>query len=163
MKNTKARIEFDQHGNRRVLNYQGVWGNHVDSTGKILQVDIGGKVIERPKSEYPYSYSAFCTFNASKDKLEAVEKDNLDTFSVFTDRLFTENPDKFNSSALEVFNNKGQCFDNRQPSLIEKFLQNYFSDQSICLLKIIEECNASNGFPIWYFKFSKGKKTTVVE
>lgn len=166
MKETKAKIEFDKHGNRRVLNYNGVWANHVDSDGKILHVDIDGKVIERPKSEYPYSYSAFCIFNASQKKLDAVKKDSLDTFSVYTDRLFSENPSKFNSAALSVFENKSQYFDNKDPSLIEKFLQVYYSDTSICLLKIIEECNVSNGFPTWYFKYSSSssvQQTTVVD
>jgi hypothetical protein len=153
MTRAKTKTKTDIFGNTFVVNYEGPWSNYFDSEGNILHVDIDGKVIERPKSKYPYSYSSFCIFNACQEKLATADKEKHLIISVDSDRLFMCDPDRYNFSSLKVFGNKGQNFNTRTPELIEKFLQTYYSDKSIILLKIIEGCNVSNGFPFWHFKY----------
>lgn len=158
MKEIKTKIIVDKNGNRFVKNYISAYDNHSEN-GKRITVDLDGKVIERPKSEYPYNYSDFCIYNASKETLKKIEDDQVNYIfnGIYSDRMFSQNPDRYNSSMLEIFENTSQCFDNKSPMKIEKFLQVFYKDKSLVLTKIIESCNQSSGFPLWYFAFSKKK------
>lgn len=158
MKEIKTKIIIDKNGNRFVKNYISAYDNHSEN-GKRLFVDLDGKVIDKPKSEYPYNYSDFCTYNAPKDILKKLEDDklNYNNGGIYSDRLFTQNPERYNNSMLEVFGNKSQYFDDKSPMKIEKFLQIFYQDESLVLRKIIESCNQSSGYPCWYFSFSQKK------
>lgn len=154
MEIVKAKTVILKNGKEMVINYQGEWAMHLDENDSIIQVDIDGMVIERPKSEYPYNYSSFCIFNIEKDKLAEIEKNKNPIYSIYTDRMFMANPDRYNRLSLEIFGDKSQYFNSRSPKKIEAFLQEFYSDKSLQLIKIIESCNSSTGYPCWYFKYS---------
>lgn len=155
MTDIKSKISTDSSGVQKVLNYEGQWFKYLDKKGKIIQLDLDGVVIKRPKIEYPYSYSSFCIFNIDKEKLNQINEQNQKIITVHTDRIISANPEKYNKISMIVFGDKSQNFDTRCPNKIELFLQTLYSDTTIQLIKIIESCNASSGYPSWSFSFSK--------
>lgn len=100
-----------------------------------------GETIERTKHTDPYTYEPF-TLWGSKTNSEQ---------GVYSDRLYGW---KFNKCCNDVWGNSGQCFDSREPSDIEKFLQLYYNKPDLKLEWVVEGCNVSNGYPYWYFGFS---------
>lgn len=78
------------------------------------------------------------------------------TDSVYSDRLYGWNYDKYNEACMRVWGNTGQGFySNRTPDQVEKFLQIYTGDDSIRLHRILRFENYSNGYPYWRFDYSK--------
>ncbi len=96
------------------------------------------------KAESRYAYKAHYTFRA-EGKSNGAD---------YSDRLMQFDYDKFNRCCKEVWDNEGQYFDlnSRSPEQIERFLQLYYEDDEIKLIDIIEECNASSGYPVWCFR-----------
>lgn len=123
-----------------------------DENGKLIRLDYEGNVIERPESDHPYSYSTHCTWailgNARK-KIDKMEITNLS--GIYSDRLFTSDALKYNMACREVWGNEGQYFDSRTPKDIEKMLQIIYENPKLKLYRILKSCNASSGYPVWYF------------
>lgn len=107
---------------------------------------LNGKVIERTKEKYPYSYDPFSVwvkeYNKNKSK------------TVYSDRLLQWDYDKYNKCSLEVWDSVAQIFYNREPKDIEKFLNLYLNIE-IKLTAIEEGCNVSNGYPYWVFHYEE--------
>lgn len=110
--------------------------------------NIRGERVERPISEYPYSYDAFVIF---KDP-EWNPHDEV----VYSDRLRQSDHAKFDECCMAVWKSDGQQFYDRSPEQIEKFLRLYFGDDQLKLTGVEQECNVSNGYPYWIFFFRKG-------
>lgn len=118
----------------------------------IEQRDALGKVIERPEREFPYSFSLHCKWVADEKDLEKSLK--LESSgSVYSDRMYQSNSDKYNQACRDVFGNEGQYFDKRTPKNIEKMLRQYFGIPSLVLTHIYKECNLSSGYPTWAFTY----------
>ena len=77
------------------------------------------------------------------------------TSSVYSDRLFQWNPEKYNRCSREVWNNEGQDFSARVPDDIEKFLRKYFEKEDLVLCQILQGENHSSGYPVWRFDIVK--------
>ena len=104
-------------------------------------LDMNGFPVERPKSEYPYSYSPYRIYRRcymSSDK------------GVDSDRMFQQDSEKFDSLCLDIWGNTSTCFGNRLPEEIQLFLERYF-DKRILLTGIMEACNFATGYPYWTF------------
>jgi hypothetical protein len=105
-------------------------------------VDLNGEPVEKTKEQYPYSYDTYVVWKGNYKKGEGN--------TVYSDRLFQWDWEKYNRCCEEVWGNKGQYFDNRTPKDIEKFLRLY-TDKQIKLTAILEGCNWSTGYPVWIF------------
>jgi hypothetical protein len=114
--------------------------------------DNYGNLVERPKHDYPYSYSPYV--NWQHPKAELLEKQNA---GFYTDRAFTWDHEKYNDLCQKHFGDHGQYWNNRAPSLIQLFVRDYNDDQSLILTKVIEYCNVSNGYPVWYLGYYSEK------
>lgn len=100
----------------------------------------------RTKAAYPYSYDPITIM----DRSEFV-KPNA---SVYSDRLFRNDMDKYNSLRMKHFGDIAQCtWSDSPPNLIEAFLRDYFGNPKIQIVKIIECCDQMSGFPVWYFSY----------
>jgi len=108
--------------------------------------DLNGNLVNRSKFDYPYSYDEFVFWIGDYKKGESE--------TVYSDRLYSWDSEKYNKCCLKVWNNKGQYFDNRKPEDIEKFLSLYM-DMKIKLTAIVEGCNVSNGYPYWVFYYKE--------
>ena len=112
------------------------------STGRY--VDLDGTPVRRDPDNYPYSYEAYVTYMCDYDKDKAK--------TVYSDRLYQWDLEKFNNCCDEVFGDHGQYFDNRSPAKINEFLNKYF-EKDVKLTAIMKGCNVSNGFPLWIFMY----------
>jgi hypothetical protein len=118
-------------------------------SGRIItngSTDAYGNPVERTKQKYPYSYSPYVQWQHDDPKM--IEQANG---SAYSDRLYQWDSGKYNSSSQEVFGNEHQSWNNRSPKMIEQFLRVYWDDPSLILVKVIEHCNVSSGYPVWCF------------
>jgi hypothetical protein len=112
-----------------------------------LYVDSNGKPVAKTKEQCPYNYDSFVVWKGD------YKKDNYDNnHTVYCDRMWQQDWDKYNKCCREVWGNEGQYFDNRTPESIEKFLSLYYN-RPIKLTIIMEGCNWSTGYPVWIFFF----------
>ena len=109
----------------------------------IMVINIRGEQVRRSKYQYAYSYDPFVVWKG--------DFENTDS-RVYSDRLWQWDSEKFNTCCIEVWGNKGQYFDNRSCSEIERFLSLYFNKE-VELTGIEEGCNVSSGFPFWVFYY----------
>lgn len=107
-------------------------------------VDEYGVPCKRTKYEYPYSYDAFVLW-----KTDGVSND-----TVYSDRLWQWDYVKHDKLCKKHFGDEGQRWNRRNPFLIEQFLRDWNDNQNLILIRIMEYCNKSNGFPLWRFDFS---------
>ena len=74
------------------------------------------------------------------------------TDSTYSDRLWQQDPEKYDKYCLKHWNNKGQLFDGRYPEEIQAFLSDYIGrDVIVCRLERLT--NKSNGYPLWRMDF----------
>lgn len=107
-----------------------------------MYFNLDGKEIKRTPISHPYSYEPFVQWIGDYHK----EKSH----SVYSDRMFQWDSEKYNNYCEEIFGNHGQYFDNRDPNKINQFLNKYFGKE-IKLTAILQCCNVSSGFPYWRF------------
>lgn len=97
----------------------------------------------KTKWEHPYSYDPILQyFNGTEGKA-----------TVYSDRMFQWDSEKFNQLCQKHFGNHGQSFENREAEVIEQFLSDYLG-QAVVLNKITEYCNQSSGYPLWRFDYT---------
>lgn len=116
-------------------------------------VNIKGDKVRHTKFQFPYGYDQFLIWKGAYNQ-------NTDQ-SVFSDRMMCLDYERFNVCCIQTFGNDGQCFYDRKPADIEKFLSMYF-DKNIQLTGIEEGCNISNGYPYWVFYFRETKELKCI-
>ena len=110
-----------------------------DSTGEIItsfpHYDKNIGILQgHSKSSHPYSYDPFVVW----------ETEGKANSSVYSDRLCQWDMKKHNQLCLKHFGDEAQYWANRNPKLIEAFLQDWNDDKNIKLVRIIEYCNMSS-------------------
>lgn len=103
----------------------------------------------RDKSRYSYSYDPFTIWGPPFPNKECNGSD-------YTDRLEQWDYDKYNRLAKEIYKD-ARPFDSYhcRGDLIEKFLRAYHGNETIKLLRVIEYCNWSSGYPTWRLDYTK--------
>ena len=74
--------------------------------------------------------------------------------TVYSDRLFEWDSEKFRLCMDSVFNNTGQLFYDKKMADVEKFLSLYF-DKDVELVAMQECENTFNGYPYWRFDYKE--------
>lgn len=110
--------------------------------------NIHGEPVQRTPKEYPNSYDHYCIYKSVDF--------NETTDTVYSDRMWQWNPEKFDACHVRVWDDLGQRFDCRKPELVEQFLQAYYGI-SLDLTGIEAGCNFSNGNPYWVFYFKRNE------
>jgi len=113
---------------------------------EIQWVDDYGNVVERPKHSYPYNYSPHANWQ------HPTELDSQNG-GFYTDRAFTWDYEKYNTLCQKHFGNHGQYWNDRDPKKIEAWVRDYNDDQTLILTSVVEHCNQSSGFPLWYLGY----------
>lgn len=109
-------------------------------------VDINGDPVQRTVMSHPYSYDAFVKYRGGQN--EEI------THSVYSDRLLGEfSQEVLKAAKLKHFKSDGDFYDKRDPKDVERFLSELYG-KPVKLIVIIQDCNVSNGFPLWAFLFS---------
>lgn len=76
--------------------------------------------------------------------------------SVYSDRLYGWDSEKYNKVCMKIWGNQGQCFySDRQPEDVEKFIRIMFDNENITLVRILRYENVATGYPYWRFDFNK--------
>lgn len=124
--------------------YESVFfGNHMDSLGENL-LPPDQQINARTKAEYPYSYDPILIF-------ETRVKERNGT--IYSDRLLQWDREKHDALCIKLFGNKGQYWNGRHPKLVEAFLCDWCKCPELELARIVEYCNAANGYPCWRFDY----------
>lgn len=97
---------------------------------------------KRTKHEYPYSYSAFYLWKSAKG--------NKGCAAVYSDRLEQWDYNKY-KEAVAASGAKGRM-STWDAKTCGKFLTAFFG-RPTRVFALAEECNVSNGFPLWIFWF----------
>ncbi len=109
--------------------------------------DLGRQDPPRSKHNrnYTYAYDPFTIWGAPRAHKECNGSD-------YTDRLEQFDRPKYHRLIEEIYKPEHcQIFSEHhcRGDLIEKFLRAYHDDESIKLLRVIEYCNWSTGYPTW--------------
>ena len=98
------------------------------------------------KFERQYDYSPIIIFGDDTGE---------ETETVYSDRMLQWDYKKTDKLLMKHFGKRSQHFNDKDPALVEKFLQERFDYPNLKLLMIVEWCNVSNGYPYWSFHFTK--------
>jgi hypothetical protein len=118
-----------------------------DALGKRIKreygefVDEGGHPVRKTKYSHPYNYDPFVLWQGEGESNAAD----------YSDRLLQWDYDKHNELCMKHFGNVRQRWNDRDPQKIEAFLRDYHNRPEIKLVKIMEMCNVSSGYPLWCF------------
>ena len=96
----------------------------------------------KTKFTHPYSYDPIVVF----------KKEGEATGSCYSDRLYQQDPTKFDELSKKHFGNESQHWNNRPVSQIECFLKDFIG-RKVEIIEIQEQCNQSSGYPLWFFAY----------
>jgi len=106
----------------------------------------------RTKQRHPYNYDPFTIWGAPRPSAECNDTN-------YTDRLEQEDHAKYALLSKKHYRSGGNAYErpfdaqNCKGHLIEQFLRDWHNDPELKLLRVIEYCNASTGFPTWRLDF----------
>ena len=124
----------------------------------------------RVKRTHPYAYDPFTIWG---DPFPSKQCNG----TVYTDRLHQEDPDKYARLALKHYQSGGSDCDfarglgvrgaspnalrpfdsyNCKGELIEAFLRDWFDDQQMKLLRVVEYCDPHSGYETWRCDYVTG-------
>ena len=105
------------------------------------------------KYTHPYSYDAFILWEKNKSKGNG---------SAYDDRMRQWDREKWDKAHKKAyppkFDGGGPSRRYADPKATQKFLRLYFNDSKLQLIRVIEECNVSNGYPVFCFIYRTGKR-----
>jgi len=106
-----------------------------------------GRPVERTRTEFPHSYDPYVVWRAPEGTPQT-------TSTVYSDRLYEWDSDRFDKLSMKHFGNVAQLWWNsREPSKIQAFLRDYQDNQHILLTLIMDYCNRTTGCPTWRFDY----------
>ena len=109
-------------------------------------VDEYDNPVERTPMTHPYSFDGYVEWRGGKN-----EKVNA---TVYSDRLWQWDYNKYNECMQKVFGNQKQMFDNNDNNKIEQMLRLYMNNPKLKLILVMKYCNWSNGYPVWRFDYN---------
>lgn len=123
-----------------------IWEITLDENGGVVHIDAAGQPILRSKFTHPYSYDEHVIWRSPDYK-----EGHVSTIT-WSDRMLQQRGiPRHNELSLEIFGDKGQYWDRRDPSKIETFLQRMWDLPDLKLVQLVEGCNQSSGYPYWRF------------
>lgn len=100
----------------------------------------------RTKHTHPYSYDPIVLIDTG------VEANG----SAYSDRMSQWDYDKFRAA----MKNTGEMhFSWHNKNLVQNMAREYFDDPTLKIVKVIEMCNASSGYPVWLLTWYSNKKS----
>jgi hypothetical protein len=103
-----------------------------------------GRPVRKTKYTHPYSYDPFVVWRGEGEA----------NGSAYTDRLLQWDYDKHNELRRRHFGDVAQLrWGTDDPAKIEAFLRDFFDSPELRLVKVVEYCNVSNGYPCWRLDF----------
>lgn len=100
----------------------------------------------KTKWSHPYSYDPIVQFIKSGSVIA--------NGTIYTDRLYQWDFSRANELQDKHFGSRSQYWDRFQPKDIEAFLRDWCNDPELELIKIVEYCNVSTGYPTWRLDYN---------
>lgn len=101
--------------------------------------------IIKDRISYPYTYDPFLIYFNEKAESES-------TVTIYSDRLWQWDYDKYNLLCKKHFGNEGQIWENREPEKIQAFLCDW-TGKEVILIANIQYVNMLSGYPVWRFDY----------
>jgi hypothetical protein len=108
--------------------------------GGPMYLDEHGEPVTRTPKTHPYTYDGFVIWSID-------DEEPNDT--IYTDRLTMWDHAKHDRLCEKHFGNDHQYWDKRAPKKIEAFLKDWIEDPNLQLIRVIQYCNQSSGYPTW--------------
>lgn len=109
-----------------------------------------GLPVPKTKQMSPYAYSTFVQYDDGSTKGDPRTADpNL---LILTSDRIIRHP-FYDRLAKKHFGGAGHYWESRDHKAIEAFLCD-ITEKKVTLHRVLEGCNASNGYPFWLFKFT---------
>ena len=110
--------------------------------------DMDGVPVKRTPQSHPYAYDMFVIHRAA-GYYTATTKDVTKSF--YSDRILQWDFDKTRKLMKKHFGEAGDSYRSRDPKKIQSFLRERFNEPDLKLLAVMEGCNVSNGYPVYWF------------
>lgn len=134
-----------QQVQRKYPTYKTGFGDEVyyhDDQGFLHHIPV------RTKWTHPYSYDPIVLINTTVKP----------TSSAYSDRMQGWDYTNYEQSSNRAAEKYGRRFEWSDEAIVRDFLRAYYKDGTIEVAKVIEMCNASNGYPLWFLSWSSSKK-----
>lgn len=106
----------------------------------------------RTKRSHPYNYDPIVLIDSG-------EKGNA---SVYSDRMVSWDYDKFYACLHKINNGMGELsFRWASRDLVTALMRDYNNDPGLEVTRVVEMCNASNGYPVWLVVYNDSQKTNT--
>lgn len=112
-------------------------------------VDENGDFVKRTPSEYPYSYDG----HVIAGDVTGMKGDD----TVYTDRLLQWNRKKHDNLCKKHFGDEGQDWRDRHMDKVQDFLRDWNDNPKLEVIRVMQYCNASNGYPLWRIDYKHNK------
>lgn len=112
-------------------------------------VDENGVHVERTPTSHPYSYDGHVLMGDMSGK----KADD----TVYTDRMLGWDRKKHDELCQKHFGNTGQFWDNRDWGSIENFMKDWTGNDKLELVRVMQYCNHSSGYPTWRIDYLKNE------
>ncbi len=99
----------------------------------------------RTKQSHPYSY----------DPIVLIDTKEEGNGSAYSDRMMGWDPEKFRACMADVGEMRFQ-WGNSQ--VVQRMARAYFDDVTLKVVKVIEMCNSSTGYPVWLIVWKSTKE-----
>jgi len=119
-----------------------------------------GRPVKRTPLTHRCSYDHYIVWQHPKMSREEAVKPSDDPAllgSAYSDRLFQENPRRFNELCQKHFEDTRQDWKHQPPEHTEAFLREHTGDPELVLTMVIGCCNKSSGHPLTAFIWKRSK------
>lgn len=106
-------------------------------------LDEDGNPIRKTPQSNPYNYDGFVLWGFKKPQ---------NARTAYSDRLWQQDPKKHDELCLKHFGDVSQYWADRDVNKIQAFLSDFFG-KPVELLRIMQYCNQSSGYPYWRFEW----------
>lgn len=143
-------IVFDMDGFVQIAPTSNVPSTPTGFGDEVYYYDADGfqrHIPARTKYSHPYSYDPIVLFD-TREKGDA---------SAYSDRMVGWNYNKFYACMGKLNNGKGEmAFRWSDRQLVTALMRDYNDDPVLEVTRVVEMCNASNGYPVWLVVYKKG-------
>lgn len=113
-------------------------------TTDIEYYDWHGNPNERTPKKNRYSYDPYLIFQKEKEY----------ELCVYTDRLVSNDREKFEELSQKYFKTTSHSWEGRSPDDIQSFLRDFYDKPELELVGVMAGIHLSSGYPYWIFMFN---------
>ena len=122
----------------------------INDNGESGYLGVNGEIVERTPDKHPYSYDLYYTWGALP-----TQEDEPDVISVYSDRMYQWDSEKFNSCMRKHTGTESQLWNSISPAKLQNMFREYFDKPNLKLVRIFNGCNHGNGNPLYLVHYKE--------